>query len=98
MRPEVQCQICGKWLKVRSLSTHMNIHRDRSSDKEFECNICGAVKPTKIALKCHKTYHHPEKMHKCTLCNKEFKRLLILKVCIYLKYSMLFLTNCMVSF
>lgn len=55
-------------------------HRDENSGKDFICNICGVVKPTKQTLTAHKSYHHPDKMHKCTLCSKEFKRLLALEV------------------
>lgn len=79
--PEAQCQICGRWLKdERSLYKHMYKHRDESSGRTFVCNICGADKPTKQTLNSHIRYHHPAKMHKCTLCEKEFKRMLALEV------------------
>lgn len=80
-RPEAQCQICKIWLKNdKVLYKHMYKHRDENSVKEFACNICGIVKPSKAKLSRHKSYHHPDKMHKCTLCNKEFKILIGLEV------------------
>lgn len=79
--PEAQCQICNEWLKnERSLSQHMYKHRDESSGKDFVCKICGTIKSTKKRLSRHREYHHPNKMHKCTLCNKEFKIALALQV------------------
>ncbi|XP_030382299.1 transcription factor grauzone-like [Scaptodrosophila lebanonensis] len=72
--PEVQCHLCGRWLRdERSLRKHLVRHDDREGNNKYNCKLCGAEKSSRVALSSHMRYHHSSKRHKCTLCSKEFK-------------------------
>ncbi|KAH8289171.1 hypothetical protein KR054_001303 [Drosophila jambulina] len=71
---EVQCTLCGRWLRdERSLRKHLARHDDRDGDTKYRCLLCNAEKSSRAALSSHMRYHHSAKRHKCTLCDKEFK-------------------------
>lgn len=75
--PRVQCRYCGAWLKNRgSLNKHIKLH----TDSPQECEICHKIKPTRAALNHHKRVVHGDAIHQCTICDKTFKRLLVLTV------------------
>ncbi|XP_020803793.1 transcription factor grauzone [Drosophila serrata] len=71
---EVQCTLCGRWLRdERSLRKHLARHDDRDGDTKYRCLLCNAEKSSRAALSSHMRYHHSAKRHKCSLCDKEFK-------------------------
>ncbi|EDW30638.1 GL26740 [Drosophila persimilis] len=71
---EVQCTLCGRWLRdERSLRKHLARHDDRDNQKKYRCSLCNAEKSSRAALSSHMRYHHSAKRHKCSLCDKEFK-------------------------
>ncbi|KAH8420423.1 hypothetical protein KR009_010118 [Drosophila setifemur] len=71
---EVQCTLCGRWLRdERSLRKHLARHDDRDGDTKYRCLLCNAEKSSRAALSSHMRYHHSAKRHKCSLCEKEFK-------------------------
>ncbi|XP_037824407.1 zinc finger protein 16-like [Lucilia sericata] len=70
-----ECPICKKWYtsKLRVQDHIRNIHTN--TDIEHRCNTCGFVSTTARALKKHILYNHRlERKHKCTLCEKAFKK------------------------
>ncbi|KAH8394461.1 hypothetical protein KR222_009599, partial [Zaprionus bogoriensis] len=71
---EVQCSLCGRWLRdERSLRKHLARHDDRDGNNKYRCKLCQAEKSSRVALSSHMRYHHSGKRHSCTLCEKEFK-------------------------
>ncbi|XP_034656802.1 transcription factor grauzone [Drosophila subobscura] len=71
---EVQCNLCGRWLRdERSLRKHLARHDDRDNQNKYRCSLCNAEKSSRAALSGHMRYHHSAKRHKCSLCDKEFK-------------------------
>ncbi|XP_022217149.2 transcription factor grauzone [Drosophila obscura] len=71
---EVQCNLCGRWLRdERSLRKHLARHDDRDNSNKYRCTLCNAEKSSRAALSSHMRYHHSAKRHKCSLCDKEFK-------------------------
>ncbi|EDW78208.2 uncharacterized protein Dwil_GK16297 [Drosophila willistoni] len=71
---EVQCKLCGRWLRdERSMRKHLARHDDRDGDTKYRCSLCQVEKSSRVALSSHMRYHHSEKKHKCNLCGKEFK-------------------------
>ena len=69
---KVQCTICGVWIK--NLKKHMKLHTAVNTD-EFRCDVCGKTCPNHGALQSHIKYNHlTERKHKCTFCEKAFKR------------------------
>lgn len=76
-----QCPICDKVLRgKKGLRAHMsNIHE--GGEQEHRCKICNHVSTTAKGLRVHEIFRHEkERKHKCTLCDKAFKRPLDLKV------------------
>lgn len=75
--PRLECNYCGASLKNRgSLNKHMKLH----TETPVECDICHKTKPTRSALNHHKRIVHGDAIHQCTICDKTFKRLLVLTV------------------
>lgn len=75
---KAQCQQCGIWVKEDGLKTHMFRHEDEKNI--YICNICGKRSPNARALSEHKKYAHlAQRTHKCTFCDKAFKRALALR-------------------
>lgn len=73
--PKVQCNYCGAWLKNRgSLNKHIKTH----TDSPQKCTQCDKVAPHRSALLKHIRSVHNDPIHKCSLCGKNFKRLLSL--------------------
>lgn len=73
----LKCNECEAWLKNQStLIRHMQTH----TDEQQTCDICFKVKPNRNALKNHKRTTHGAAKHKCTFCDKSFRRLVSLKV------------------
>lgn len=89
-QPKVQCTVCGNWLSDgRGLKKHM----DRHEQTEQTCQLCGKVTPNLHALGAHMRYVHSERIHKCTLCEKSFKKEIGLKVGTRLSVESLCLTQ-----
>lgn len=75
--PKLKCHICGALLKNEgSLRAHIRRH----GDTETACKLCGKVAPNRSALGNHMRYVHSERIHKCTLCDKAFKKPVGLRV------------------
>lgn len=79
---------------------YLKRHVQRHSASEVKCPLCDKVAPSKSALGNHMRYMHVERSHKCSVCEKGFKRAIDLKVhfaerlkfaCIHLLYLILFL-------
>ncbi|XP_070497892.1 zinc finger protein 62 homolog [Chironomus tepperi] len=64
----VECQICHKMLKFRSIHSHMtNFH---VFENQFQCKICDKQFKSKRYLSVHEKIHN--KQFKCEICNKMF--------------------------
>lgn len=75
---EVQCKICGKWIKNRHiLRSHNLTHKTQKPEK---CPHCNKVKFSIRALRSHIMVAHSEPKHQCTYCDKSFTRPVALKV------------------
>lgn len=78
--PKLKCSICGALLKTdNSLRSHMRFQHS-NTDPEQTCKVCGKVTRNGTALREHMRYVHSERTHKCTLCDKAFKKSIGLKV------------------
>ncbi|XP_065363155.1 zinc finger protein 729-like [Calliphora vicina] len=74
-KPKFPCDECGVELNSRNgLKRHKGaFHHDGSTI--YVCGICGKVAASESALLNHKKYvHEEERKHKCTYCDKAFKR------------------------
>lgn len=79
--PRITCEKCGRSCKNEiALRKHMTIHEDEG--KSFPCADCQKVYSNRMALAAHVRGSHNFKLHKCHLCDKEFKRAITLKVCL----------------
>ena len=78
------CPECGKRFKNHR---NMNAHRfNRSSQKEFTCDICGHKEKTACLLRIHnKTAHPPSETFYCHLCPKVVRTKAYLNM--HLKYA-----------
>lgn len=77
--PRVTCRICGRSYKnVRGLNSHIATHNQ--GNQIFQCPHCPRISPNRNALAKHIGSIHNFKIHKCHLCDREFKRALVLKV------------------
>jgi hypothetical protein len=63
---------------VRVLQSHMIQHKSEKDDNV--CDICGKKAPNKGALQSHKRNIHVDRTHKCSVCDKAFKRAINLRV------------------
>ena len=82
--PDISCDVCGlRMANERSLKRHKQSQHPIGGKKEHPCPICPKVSPTVKALKKHiNTMHEKGYDHKCTICEKAFKRADGLKVSI----------------
>ncbi|XP_055855575.1 zinc finger protein 665-like [Episyrphus balteatus] len=76
-KPKFDCNICGAQLSTKGiLKAHMIALHPEDSNVTYTCNICGKNSPSQRALKNHMDYVHKcERLHKCTLCEKSFKKI-----------------------
>ena len=83
----INCDICGLRLTDRrGLRRHKNSQHPVGGKKEYYCHLCPKVSPNQEALKTHiRLTHGTNFNHKCTICDKAFKRPYALRVRIYLK-------------
>ncbi|XP_053685609.1 transcription factor grauzone-like [Sabethes cyaneus] len=72
-----QCTICGKHMKnANTLRKHLALHREET----IECHICGKKSPNSHALRKHiRDQHTNTRSYQCTMCEKAFKRAIVLK-------------------
>ncbi|XP_055531567.1 transcription factor grauzone-like [Wyeomyia smithii] len=72
-----QCTLCGKYMKnTNTLRKHLALHREET----IECQICGKKSPNSHALRKHiQDQHTKTRSHQCTMCEKAFKRAIVLK-------------------
>lgn len=77
-----QCTYCGKWYSSQWTVRRHILNMHVRADEDHSCEICGFVSSTREAKKKHMNFkHNPEKRHKCSMCEKAFKTLTLLKVC-----------------
>lgn len=68
----IQCKLCPSIFKnVLRLRRHMARHRKNST--ELQCPHCSKKKPNMYLLKEHIAGRHNYKVHKCRLCEREFR-------------------------
>ncbi|XP_070497895.1 zinc finger protein 260-like [Chironomus tepperi] len=66
--PLVECQICHKMLKFKSIDSHMtNFH---ASKNQFQCKICDKKFKSTQHLRIHEKIH--DKQFKCDICSKMY--------------------------
>lgn len=77
-RTQVQCHMCSEWLANKySLKTHMGI---KHFSKPVKCPKCGKQSPSASALAMHLKYVHEDlPVFQCQLCDKMFKKAVVLK-------------------
>lgn len=75
--PRLKCGLCQASLKNES---SLRAHMRRHADTEHACKLCGKVAPNRSALGNHMRYVHSERVHKCSLCDKAFKKPVGLRV------------------
>lgn len=71
---KTKCEICQKFISVRYIQEHMQIHSD---DKCFQCATCGKQFINKKRLQQHMRVHEDELKHKCDICSRAFRRSVI---------------------
>lgn len=74
-RPKYPCDECGAQLRSRgNLRRHKAAYHNDGSTI-YVCSICGKVAGSEYGLLTHKKHvHQEERKHKCTYCEKAFKR------------------------
>lgn len=78
----IHCDICGlRLIDRRGLRRHKNSQHPVGGKKEHSCHICSKISPNLRALRTHVRFaHETGYIHKCTMCDKAFKRPEALKV------------------
>lgn len=74
--PVINCDVCGLRLSCeRSLRLHKETQHPVGGKKDHPCPVCHKISPTARALKKHIiTMHEKGCDHKCTMCDKAFRR------------------------
>ena len=74
-RPKYPCDECGAQLRSRgNLRRHKAAYHNDGSTI-YVCSICGKVAASEYGLLTHKKHvHQEERKHKCSYCDKAFKR------------------------
>ncbi|KAM7348117.1 uncharacterized protein ACRADG_007535 [Cochliomyia hominivorax] len=74
-RPKYPCDECGAQLRSRgNLRRHKAAYHN-DGKTIYVCSICGKVAASEYGLLTHKKHvHQEERKHKCTYCDKAFKR------------------------
>lgn len=74
-RPKYPCDECGAQLRTRgNLRRHKAAYHN-DGKTIYVCSICGKVAASEYGLLTHKkNVHQVERKHKCTYCDKAFKR------------------------
>lgn len=74
-RPKYPCDECGAQLRSRgNLRRHKAAYHNDGTTI-YVCSICGKVAASEYGLLTHKKHvHQEERKHKCTYCEKAFKR------------------------
>lgn len=76
IKPMVKCHVCNAELSTKGiLKAHMIALHPEDTNVKYDCEICGKKSPSQRALKNHMDYVHKcERTHKCSLCEKSFKK------------------------
>lgn len=69
-------EICYRLKHEESLRKHLKRHQDTFAN----CPICAKVLQNKHSLGNHIRSVHGERSHQCTMCDKAFKKAIVLKV------------------
>ncbi|XP_076465156.1 uncharacterized protein LOC143296968 [Babylonia areolata] len=71
-----ECKVCGKKYSNKakeSFKSHMRYHLAETSGVQFQCEDCGRVYMTDMALRKHRlTSHSGLRPYKCSTCSKTF--------------------------
>ncbi|KAM7342266.1 transcription factor grauzone-like [Cochliomyia hominivorax] len=72
----INCDICGlRLIDRRGLRRHKNSQHPVGGKKEYSCHVCSKISPNLRALRTHIRFaHETGYIHKCTMCDKAFKR------------------------
>lgn len=82
--PVISCDICGLLLtSKKGLKRHKNTIHPVGGHQEYTCSICSKVSSNRQAHDRHVKFSHEMGCnHKCTMCEKAFKKPRALKVSI----------------
>lgn len=79
--PRSCCQICGRSYKNEQyVRKHIKTVHEKVAQVPMQCPHCSKISPNRKALAKHIRFIHNFTIHKCPLCDKEFKRPVGLKV------------------
>lgn len=80
--PTVNCNVCGLILiDKKALKRHKDMIHPEGGQQEYTCSICSKISPNLRAHKRHIQYKHVMGCdHKCTICDKAFKKAQTLRV------------------
>lgn len=93
-REKFQCEICNRWLLVKSRTAHMKNHMDPG----VNCKICGKFLKSSYSLSTHMKVKHVEnRRYKCEFCEKSFYRKLKLVEHVAVRHTREILFTCRVE-